>query len=167
MKEKAHAKESTHQKTKPLSEAADRAMKNYEQAVRTGLKLQEEAAHLWTNLLGQGASPQEFQKRFTNATTVANGVLPVAQKTLDDVLELFEENTKTGTELLKKAADVCQTSSLSECQAKYLDLCTASVDFLRSNVEAVTQINSRALDSWMNYVRKSADVTEVHTPRTA
>ena|ERR1041385_5525957 len=165
MKEKT--KESTNQKTKPLSEAADKAMKNYEQAVRTGLKLQEEAAHLWTNLISQGASPQEFQKRFTSATTVANGVLPVAQKTMDDVLDLFEQNTKTGTDLLKKAADACQTSTLSEYQTKCLDLCTASVDFARSNVEALTQINSRAFDSWINYVRKSADVTEVHTPKTA
>ena len=165
MKEKT--KESTYQKTKPLSEAADKAMKNYEQAVRTGLKLQEEAAHLWTNLLNQSASPQEAQKRFTSATAIANGVLPVAQKSLDDVLDLCEQNTKTGTELLKKAADACQTSTLSEYQAKCLDLCTASVDFARSNLEAVTQINSRALDSWINYVRKSADVTEVHTPKTA
>ena len=162
MKEKA--KESTHQKTKPLSEAADKAMRNYEQAVRTGLKLQEEAAHLWTNLLNQSVSPQEAQKRFTSATSVANGVLPVAQKSLDEVLNLFEQNTKTGTELLKKAADVCQTATLSEYQTKCLDLCTASVEFARSNVEAITQINSRALDSWIKYVRKSADVTEVHAP---
>lgn len=162
MKEKA--KESTHQKTKPLSEAADKAMRNYEQAVRTGLKLQEEAAHLWTNLLNQSVSPQEAQKRFTSATSVANGVLPVAQKSLDEVLNLFEQNTKTGTELLKKAADVCQTATLSEYQTKCLDLCTASVEFARSNIEAITQINSRALDSWIKYVRKSADVTEVHAP---
>ena len=159
MKEKA--KESTSQKTKPLSEAADKAMKNYEQAVRTGLKLQEEAAHLWTNLLNQSASPQDWQKRFSGATTVANGFLPAAQKRLEEVLSLVEENTKASTELFKKAADVCHTTSLPECQAKWLDLCTASVDLARTNFEALAQINSRAVDSWIDYVRKSADVAEV------
>ena len=161
MKDKA--KESTYQKTKPLSEAADKAMKNYEQAVRTGLKLQEEAAHLWTNLLNQSASPQDWQKRFSSASHVANGIFPAAQKRLEDVLNLVEENTKASTDLFKKAADVCQTTTLPECQAKWLDLCTASVDLARSNFEAVAQINSRAVDSWIDYVRKSADVTEVKT----
>jgi len=159
MKDKA--KESTYQKTKPLSEAADKAMKNYEQAVRTGLKLQEEASHLWTNLLNQSASPQDWQNRFSGATTVANGILPAAQKRLEEVLNLVEQNTKSSTDLFKKAADVCQTTTLPECQAKWLDLCTASVDLARSNLETVTQINSRAFDSWIDYVRKSADVTEV------
>lgn len=161
MKEKA--KESTYQKTKPLSEAADKAMKNYEQAVRTGLKLQEEAAHLWTNLLNQSASPHDWQKRFSGATTVANGIIPAAQKRLEEALNLVEENTKASTELFKKAADVCQTTNLPECQAKWLDLCTASVDLARTNFETLTQINSRAVDSWIDYVRKSADVTEVKT----
>jgi len=159
MKDKA--KESTYQKTKPLSEAADKAMKNYEQAVRTGLKVQEEAAHLWTNLLNQSASPQDWQKRFSGATTVANGFLPAAQKRLEEVVHLVEQNTKASTELFKKAADVCQTTTLPECQSKWLDLCTASVDLARSNFEALTQVNSRAVDSWIDYVRKSADVTEV------
>jgi hypothetical protein len=153
--------ESTHQRTKPLSEAADKAMKNYEQAVRTGLKLQEEATHLWTNLLNQTASPHDWQKRFSSASTVANGFFPAAQKRLEDVLNLMEENTKASTDLFKKAADVCQTTTLPECQAKWLELCTASVDLARSNFETITQINSRAVDSWIDYVRKSADVTEV------
>src|SRR6266436_2776556 len=159
MKDKA--KESTYQKTKPLSEAADKAMKNYEQAVRTGLKVQEEAAHLWTNLLNQSASPQDWQKRFSGATAMANGILPATQKRMEEVLDLMEQNTKASTELFKKAADACQTTTLPECQSKWLDLCTASVDLARSNFEAVTQINSRAVDSWIGYVRKSADVTEV------
>jgi hypothetical protein len=72
-----------------------------------------------------------------------------------------EENTKASTELFKKAADVCQTTNFPECQTKWLDLCTASVDLARTNFETLTQINSRAVDSWIDYVRKSADVTEV------
>ena len=167
MKEKTHGKESAYQRSKPLSEAADKAMKNYEQAVRTGLKLQEEAAHLWTNFLNQSASPQDWQKRFPGATNVANGVLPAAQKRMEEALDLMEQNAKASTELFKKAADVCQSSNLPECQAKWMDLCTASVDLARSNFEAIAQINSRAIDSWINYVRKSGDVTEAYSSRAA
>lgn len=167
MKEKSHTKESTYQKSKPLSEAADRAMKNYEHAVRTGLKLQEEAAHLWTNFLTHNTSPQDWQNRFSGATELANGILPATQKRMEDLLDLMEQNTKASTELFKKAADVCQTTTVPECQAKWMDFCTASVDLARSNFEAITQINSRAIDSWINYVRKRGDVTEAHTSRAA
>src|SRR6266481_4886535 len=110
MKEKA--KESTYQKTKPLSEPPTKAMKNNEKPVRTGLKLQEEAAHLWTNLLNQSAAPQDWQKRFSGATTVANGIIPAAQKRLEEVVHLVEQNTRASTGLFKKAADVCQTTRM-------------------------------------------------------
>jgi len=83
------------------------------------------------------------------------------------MLDLMEQNTKASTELFKKAADVCQTTTVPECQAKWMDFCTASVDLARSNVEAITQINSRAIDSWINYVRKSGDATEAYTSRAS
>ena len=50
-------------KTKtPASEMFDQALKNYEQALRTGVKVQEEAGKCWTKLLNQAASPPDWQK---------------------------------------------------------------------------------------------------------
>jgi len=44
-----------------MSDIADKTLKNYEQLVRTGLKLQEEAGRCWTSLLTQTASVQDFR----------------------------------------------------------------------------------------------------------
>ena len=163
MKEKTQSQH----KEKPMSEMADKAMKGYEQAIRTGLKLQEEATRWWTNTLNQTASPQDWQKRFSNATALANGVMPLAQRRMEEVLQLMEKNSRTGAELLRKAADAAQTPVIADSQAKWMDFFAASVSAARSNAEAITEINSRAMDSWIDFIRKNTEVTEVRVPRAA
>jgi len=163
MKEKTQSQT----KEKPISEMADKALKGYEQAIRTGLKLQEEATRWWTSTLSQTASPQDWQKRFTNATALANGVMPIAQRRMEEVLELMEKNSRTGAELLKKAADAAQTPVIADSQAKWMDFWAASVGAARSNAEAVTEINSRAMDAWIDFIRKNTEVTEVRIPKAA
>src|SRR5437763_1158665 len=99
-----------------MSEIADKALKNYEQLVRTGLKLQEEAGRCWTSLLTQTASVQDFQRPMNNFTAVANGILPEAQKRMQEMVSLVEANSRTGVELMKKAADAVQTPGIAESQ---------------------------------------------------
>ena len=152
---------------KPMSDIADKAMKGYEQAIRTGLKLQEEAARWWTNTLNQTASPQDWQKRFTNVTALANGIMPVAQRRMEEVLELLEKNSRTGADLMRKAADAAQTPVIADSQAKWMDFWAASVNAARTNAEAVTEINSRAMDAWIDFIRKNTEVTEVCIPKAA
>src|SRR4051812_33669144 len=77
MKQKTQAKQhtSTSQQSSRaqshMSDVADKVMKNYEQAMRTSVKLQEEAAHYWTNVVNQAAAPHDWQKRFSSATAFA------------------------------------------------------------------------------------------------
>ena len=154
-------------KEKPVSEMAEKAMRNYEQALRTSVKLQEEAGRWWTTMLNQTASAQDWQKRVTNLTSMANGVMPVAQRRMEEVMELMEKNSRTGAELMKKAVDAAQTPAIAESQAKWIDVWTSSLGAVRSNAEALTQINTRVIDSWIDFARKNTEVTEVRVPRTA
>jgi len=154
-------------KEKPMSDMADKAMKGYEQAIRTGLKLQEEATRWWTNTLNQTASPQDLQNRISNVTALCNGVMPIAQRRMEEVLELMEKNSRTGAELLRKAADAAQTPVIADSQAKWMDFWAASVNAARANAEAVTEINSRAMDGWIDFIRKNTEVTEVRVPKSA
>jgi len=167
MKSTASTKETHRDKENPVADMADKAMKNYEQALRTGLKLQEEAGKWWTGVLNQSTSAQDWQKRATNWTTMATGVMPAAQKRMEDVLELMEKSSRTGAELVKKAVDAAQTPVIAESQAKWLDFWTASLGAARSNAEALTQIHTRAIDSWIDFVRTNTEVTEIRVPKTA
>ena len=165
MKERTDTKETARERA--MSDIADKALKNYEQLVRTGLKLQEEAGRCWASLLTQTASVQDFQKPINNFTAVANGILPEAQKRMQEMVSLVEANSRTGVELMKKAADAVQTPSIAESQSKWMDFWTTSLGAARNNTEALLQINSRAIDSWIDFAQRNTEVTQVRVPKTS
>jgi hypothetical protein len=167
MKEKTQAKSTASRAQSQMSDVADKVMKNYEQTIKTGVKLQEEAAHYWTNVVNQAAAPHDWQKRFSTATAFANGLMPAAQKRMEEVLTLMEKNSRTGAELVKKAVDAAQTPVIAESQSKWMDFWASSIGAARANTEALTEIGSRAVDSWVDFIQKNTEITEIRVPKTA
>jgi hypothetical protein len=152
---------------KPVAEVAGKAMRNYEQALRTGLKFQEEAGNWWSNMLSHATTASELQKRFANFTSLASGLMPMTQRRLEEVMEVMEKNSRTGAELVRKAVDAVQTPSLPESQAKWMEFWTSSLRAAQANTEALAHINARILDSWIDFVRKNTEMTEMRVPRMA
>jgi hypothetical protein len=152
---------------KPMSDITDTAMKNYEQAIRTTLKFQEEAARCWTSLLNQGALVHDWQKRVDNYTGMANKLVPLTQQRLEEVIGLMEKNSRTGAELMKKAVDAAQTPDVSESQAKWMEFWTSSMGAVRSSTEAFAEIGTKAVDSWIDFVRKNTELNEFRAPKSA
>jgi len=152
---------------KAFDEMADKAMRNYEQALRTGLKLQEEAVRCWGNMFNQTASTQDWQRRFTNLTAMSSEMMPITQQRMEEVLDLMERNSRTGADLVKKAVDAAQTPVPAESQAKWMEFWTSSLGAARTNAEAISQISAKALDSWMDFVRKNTEITEIRVPKAA
>jgi hypothetical protein len=144
----------TEEKTKPACDLYDQAMKNYEQALKTGLKLQEDSVKVLTGLLNQPTAPQDLQKR---VKALADEVIPQTQKNIEDNLQLVEQTTRTSIELLKKATAATQATTLHDAQSKFLGFCEASLSAVRDTAVAVTQANAKALESWMVYARKCAE----------
>ena len=141
-------------KTKPpVSEVFDQALKNYEQTLRAGLKLQEEAGRWWTNLLNHATSAHDWQKR---VAAVTNEVIAPTQKRMEDYLGLVERNNHANVELLKKALEAAQTTGPSEFQAKWVDFWQTSLNSLQANAQAVAQINGKMMESWISFVKKNA-----------
>ncbi len=151
--------EATHQ-SKPMSEMADAALKNYEQALQTSLKLQEEAGRWWSSMLNQTTFSQDWQKKVGNAAGLANNFVPLAQRRMEEVIELMEKNSRTSAELVKKAVDAAQTPTIAESQAKWMEFWTSSMGAVRANTEAVSHISSKAIDSWIDFVRKNSELAE-------
>ena len=85
-------------------------------------------------------------------------MMPLAQRRMEEVMDLVEKNGKTGAELVKKAADAVQTSAIAESQAKWFEFWTSSVRAMQSNVEEVTELSTRAIDSWVDFIRKNTGV---------
>ena len=137
----------------PVTELFEQAMKNYEQALKTGVKLQEEAGKCFTNIFSQAAVPQEWQKKINAALEES---FPVAQKNLEENLKLVEQNSRVSLDLLKQGAEAAQSVSLADAQAKLQKLWLNSLNALQSNAQALAQTNTRLVETWTKFVRKSA-----------
>ena len=161
----AKEKNGENDQNQPFLEMADAARRNYEQAVRTTLKMQEEAGRWWSSMLNQANLPPDWHKRFTSVAGMANSMMPLAQERMEEVMDLMEKNSKTGAELFKKAIEAAQTPAAGESQTKWMDFWTSSMGAVRSNTEAVSQMSSKAIDSWIAFVRKNSEAAEASATR--
>lgn len=150
----------TEDKTKPVTELYEQAVKNYEQALKAGLKTQEESVKVWAGFLNQGTTPQDWQKK---TKALADDLIPQAQKAVDDGLKLIEQNSRASVELLKKAVAAGQATSAQDAQSKLLSFWESSLNAMRDSAVAVTQANNKAIESWVAYVRKTGEATTTAT----
>jgi hypothetical protein len=138
----------------PFSELVDQAMKNYEQALQAGVKLQEESSKCWTDFMNQTAAPADWQKRWNAAATET---IPLIQKRMEESLRLVEQGSRTSLDLLKQALQVTGTDTPASAQRKVQELWEASLQALRNNAQAVSQANAKVVESWMQLFSKQSE----------
>lgn len=141
--------------SKPVSELYEQAMSNYEQALRTGLRMQEESGKWWTTMLDQATSPQDWQKW---VKAMSDQFIPETQRTWEENLRIVEQNSRTGVELMRKAFEAAQCTSVLESQSKLLNFWGASLNAWRENAQAATQANTKAIEMWVDFLRKNAEM---------
>lgn len=135
--------------TLPVSKLFEEAINNYEQALKTGIQLQEESTRLWREVLTETPDPLEFQEKLD---ALVKDAFPALQKKMEESVELVQANTKTSMELFHKAVDVYQAGSLKEGQGKVLDLWDASLGALRANVNTMVKTNTEIIQYWSKFV---------------
>lgn len=135
------------------AELMEQAIETYEAALKSGVKVQEEFAKWCADLLTGMGPPQEWQKKMREATLDA---LPLAQKNVQEAVQMMNQNAETSMKLLKSAFEAAQSQSAQETQAKTTELWEASLAALRKNTQAVIQANAKAVESWADLARKGA-----------
>jgi len=151
----------------PLLEVAEEAVKSYEQALRAGLKLQQEAAQWWSKSLQKTASTPDLSKQFAEFKSTADTVIPAAQKQLKEVLNQLEKNNRSCVELVKQATEAAQTPGLAESQAKWVEFWKSSMTAACSQVEALAAVNAKMIDSCIDFVQKSSQVASWRPAKAA
>lgn len=131
--------------TKTATDLFEGAYKSYEQALKTGIKVQEDTVKMWKDLLSKTTSPNDFQAKFTE---MAEDVFPTAKKRMDEALKAVEENYKTSADLLQQAMATCQPGTMAETQNRLRGLWESSLAASRTNVQAVMKANQQILDVW-------------------
>jgi len=139
---------STEDKAKPVTDLFEQVMNSYEQALKTGVKMQEESMKYFSNLVSHNSSSQDWQKQMK---TMTDEFFPQTQKTVDAGLKLIEQTNRSGVELLRKVVAASQPTSVHDAQAKYLGLWAASLDVMRDTTVAMTQASNKVIGSWFSY----------------
>jgi len=126
-------------------EAFQDALKFFEDALKSGIQLQEESVKLWKDVLGQVGSPEELKKKLE---TITKDAIPGNRERLDSMTKVFQDSAKQCSDLFGKTVGLCQSGSPSEGQERLQDLAESSLSALRSNVHAVVDMNSQVMKSW-------------------
>ena len=142
----------TNESKQTAQDLFDDAFKTYEQALNTGIKIQEETVNLWKNVLCDSPTPTEMQKRLS---AIIDEGFPAAKKRMEESLRALEEQYKVGADLMQKAVQVWQPGTMAESQSRIRDLWESSLTAIRHNAQYMVKTNQQILDFWTGVVTAS------------
>lgn len=142
-----------------VSDLCRQAVETFDATLKAGVKLQEEAAKIVTDSIGGVPSPQEWRQR---ANAIVKDAVPTARKNAEEYLRVIDQNTRNSLDLLKKAFDAGQFESITEAQAKTQELWEASLNAVRASAEATVQANTKAVEAWVEFAKRTASCNGQH-----
>ncbi len=135
----------THAPPTDAAKAFEQAVETFEQAVKTGCKIQEQAVEQFTDFAERLGSPVDWQKRAQKSFDAA---VPAFQKSFDEAMAVMNANAKASLDLLGKAFDTARCDSTAAAQDKMRDMWELALKSVRENTRALVQANTRIVESW-------------------
>lgn len=139
-----------------MSEMFNQAIETFDSALKIGVKIQEEATKWWTDMLQETDTLQEFRQRAQSMMMVA---LPTTQKSVDQYMKLLDTTYHSSMELINKAFQATQSDSLTDAQARIQEFWQATFTAMRTNAQAIVQVNTRAMEAWAEMARHNSGET--------
>ena len=146
---------------KIVTDLFEQAVDTFNGALKTGLKVQEEATKWWVDAMGDAGSVQKTQKKVQDMVTEA---IPVAQQNTEEYIKTLDRSCRTSLDLLKKAFEPGQCESIADVQTKTRELWEASLGALRTHSQAMVQLNSKVTESCNGLLRKTLSSCETKAP---
>lgn len=123
----------------------EQATRMFQSAWDAGIKIQEESAKALTSLMKEGASAQQWQHR---TRSVMDQSLACAKENMDAAIQVVNENTKIGLDLLAKAFEAPQATTEADVKSRTHQAWETSVGSWRRNTDMLVQAHRRLLESW-------------------
>ena len=138
-----------------VSALFDDAVSTFGDAVKAGVKVQEEIGKWWSDALEQAAgcqasSPVDAWQKKSKA--VLSEAIPAAQKNAEECLKLVEANYKKSLALLKKAWDA-DPADAAAVKAKTQEVWEASLEMVRENAQAMAAANLKVMEMWAGLLK--------------
>jgi hypothetical protein len=131
-----------------VSDLFEQAASTFGDALKAGVKIQEEVGKFWTDTLDQ-CPVQEWQKK---SRAIVSETIPAARKNAEQWLKAVEENYRRSLALLKKAFDGEQANP-KDFASKTQQLWQETLELVRDNTQAITQANVKILELWADLLR--------------
>src|SRR5437762_2209635 len=106
----------------------DQAFQTFGDALKSGVKIQEEVGKWWSEALDQAGPANEWQKK---SRALVSEAIPAAQKNTEEWLKLVEQNYRRSMSLFKKAFE--SNGDPSDVRAKTKQLWEESMELVRDN----------------------------------
>lgn len=152
---------STQQKT--LEGLCEKAADNYFTAFRGGLKLQEEMAQRFTELVKSGGlTGGDGQGQYRRK---AEKVVSSAEEIARESFEAVEKNVKECQRLLSEGIKASQTTGAENAQARFTVLWQDSLTSFMDGVQSMVRVNSNAMKAYADLCKNGTEKAE--PPRTA
>ena len=146
-------KKATAATSENINEFFHEAMRCYEQALKSGIQLQEESVNLWKDLLSKLGSCEEFQAKLESMT---KETFPKARERMEEFVETFNRTSKQTIDLFDKTMGVYRAPSVPEAQRRVHDLIESSLTALRTNVHSALDMNAKIIADWKELVDRFA-----------
>jgi hypothetical protein len=130
----------------------DGAVETFNDAVKAGVKVQEEIGKWWSDALEQAGPTEQWQKK---SKAVLDEAIPAAQKNAQEWLKLVDQNYKRSLGLFKKAWEV-QPGDPAAMREKSQQLWQESLELVRDNAQAVAQANVKLMEVWGRVLQNGA-----------
>jgi len=141
-----------------VTQILDTAANAFSDAMKAGVKAQEEISRLWSDAVCCGNPLGDFQKR---SRLMFDEAVPTAQRQTVELLKLVEQNYRRSVELLKKAVNSEQNGgAIESMQEKLHELWEEAVSVVKQNTEAMSQANVKLLEAWTDLLRKNFESGE-------
>lgn len=137
-----------------VMQVLDSALGAFGDALKAGVKAQEEMTKWWTGAAENVNPLADWQKR---SRRIFDEGVPAAQKQLEDWMKVVEQNYRRSIDLLKKAVESDQNGMLDGFRDRLRTLWEESVGVVRENAEAMAQANIRLMEAWNELVRKNLE----------
>lgn len=136
-------------KNEAFTNMFDQAVGTFGDAMKAGVKMQEEVVNWWSTAFDQAGPVQEWNQR---SRTLLNEALPAAQKNVEQWTKALEQNYQRTLALLKQTFE--NDDGNYDLPAKTRKLWEQSLEVFRENTQAMAQTHMKALELWNDFLRK-------------
>ena len=130
----------------------DEAVESFNDAVKAGVKVQEEIGKWWSDALEQRNPTDEWQRR---SKAMLGQAIPAVQKNAEEWLKLIDQNYKRSLTLLKKAWET-EPADAASARARTQQIWESTLDLVRDNAQAIAQANVKMMEVWSGMLRQNA-----------